>query len=214
MCLGSWRPRPWRGSAQTSPASSSPDVTSDYLPGSWLQLTSFRKRSRWASCSWRGGGRPSCLSPPRDVLAAEHWERGFRLHSPARDHHTVGGAQVGGGQVPPPSTRESLLCLGLTRNRRYHSCRPPPSAHGQACSQGWAGGSRSIPACSGGCQLLCGTQPLPGSQTDRSGATTPPLFGAVTQKGRESGREQVAPVSREQCPDSSSANSQLGRWGQ
>lgn len=118
------------------------------------------------------------------------------------DSLAVVGAQVGGGQVPAYlHCWENLLCLGLPRNRRYQPCsRPPPSAHGQkgrwACSQGRAGGWRSIPACSGGCQLLCGAQPLPGSQTNGSGVATPPLFGAVTQRaGRVGGgRWPLCPV--------------------
>lgn len=89
--------------------------------------------------------------------------------------------------------------------------QPSPTLHPQseghtACSQGWASGWRSMPTCYQGCQLLCGTQPLLGSWTNGSVATTPPFFGAVSQKGRESRWGPVAP-GRPEYPDSSEIRS-------
>lgn len=191
------------GTAPTSASSSTPDVTSDYVPGSWPQLASLLGRGHSGPAVLGGpgfspgkGARPSCLSSPRDVLAAEHRARGCHRGQP-------GSGGCAGGWGPGPSLPPLLGKPALprpARNRRYQPCSPPPSAHGQkgrwACSQGRAGGWRSIPACSGGCQLPCGAQPLPGSQTNGSGVATPPLFGAVTQRaGRVGGgRWPLCPV--------------------
>lgn len=174
-----------------------PRCASDHLPGSWLQLTFPQKHPILRGPGFAPGKGPGAILPQstRSVLAGEGGVclsalQGQGHASPAQPH--IDGCTGGCG----PDPRSSPL-LGepawpqCDRNRCYLSCSPPPSAHGlkgcQACSQGWAGGRRSVPTCSGECQLLCGTQPLPGSRTNGSGAVTPPLLGAVTQKGREGG---------------------------
>lgn len=208
------------GTAPTSASSSTPDVTSDYVPGSWPHLASLLGRGHSGPAVLGGpgfspgkGARPSCLSSPRDVLAAEHRARGCHRGQP-------GSGGCAGGWGPGPSLPPLLGKPALPRPAPEQTlsalqtstlCPQPEGPLGLFPGPGrWL----AVNTC-----LLRGMpaslrRPAPPRQPDKRvwGCNAPSLWSSDSE-GRESGRGQVAPVSCEQCPDSFSVNPQPGCWG-
>lgn len=193
LCFGSWRLAEWRPP---------PKALRSPPPPVWAQVASLHGRPRpHAGPAMLGGPRPpakqggpggvaaAALSPARGVSA----ERRGGVPTEGRARVTTSRRQVRRGRQQAPVQPAGLASTpGRTCSGPGHVTRPRLSpAHAgthtdlflpHAAPGGWRSAAAAVGAASPA------VAPRPPRQPDeRVRGATPPAFGAVTQKGRESG---------------------------
>lgn len=193
LCFGSWRLAEWRPP---------PKALRSPPPPVWAQVASLHGRPRpHAGPAMLGGPGPpakqgaQAVSPQRpsaqpEVSPQSEGEGCPQRAGPGSRPH--GGRCGGGGSRPRCSRQGSPSTPGRTCSGPGHVTRPRLSpAHAGTHTDLFLphaapGGRRSAAAAVGAASPAVAPRP-PRQPDERVRGATPPAFGAVTQKGRESG---------------------------